>query len=370
MRIALIITIGIHGIIHLLGFLKAFNLYEFNGISQPISEPFGIMWLLACILFIISSFLILINSNYWWITGIVGVILSQFLILNYWSDAKFGTIVNIIVLVAILLTYSAFMFKKKVNAEAVKMFENSVETEKSIVTKQMIQNLPTIVQKWLVSSGTVGKEIIYNIYLEQDLQMLMKPEQKDWNNGKAKQYFTTKSPAFNWSVNLKVNSLLNIVGRDKFENGKGEMIIKLFSLFSMANTKNNEKINQAALQRYLAEIVWFPSFALSPYITWETIDEKSTKATMKYKETKGSGIFCFDENGTFKKFIAMRYKDVNDTKATEWKVTATKTEERNGIKIPVELTAEWKLKNSSWTWLKVKITDIKYNVQKMPIADE
>lgn len=370
MRITLIITTGIHGIIHLLGFLKAFNLREFDGISQTISEPFGIMWLLACILLSISSFLILINSNYWWITGVIGVILSQFLILNYWSDTKFGTIVNIIVLAAILLAYSAFMFKKKVNSEVVKMFENSIGTEKNILTKQMIQNLPTIVQKWLVSSGTIGKEIIYNIYLKQELQMLMKPEQKDWNNGKAKQYFTTKLPAFNWSVNLKVNSLLNIVGRDKFENGKGEMIIKLFSLFSIANIKDNEKINQAALQRYLAEIVWFPSFALSPYITWETIDEKSTKATMKYKEAKGSGIFYFDENGTFKKFIAMRYKDANDTKATEWRVTATKNEERNGIKIPVELTAEWKLKNSSWTWLKVKITDIKYNVQKMPIVNE
>mgnify|MGYP000950476233 FL=1 len=154
-----------------------------------------------------------------------------------------------------------------------------------------------------------------------------------------------------------------MVGRDKFENGKGAMTIKLFYLIPFVNTKNNEKVNQATLQRYLAEIVWFPSAALSPYITWDAIDNHSAKATMTYHGTKGSGIFHFDENGNFKTFVAMRYKDANDTEPTEWKVTAIKTEVRNGIKIPVESRAVWKLENGDWTWLKLKITNIAYNVK-------
>jgi hypothetical protein len=228
----------------------------------------------------------------------------------------------------------------------------------------MISDLPTIVQKWLLNSGTIGKEAVYNVYLEQDLQMLMKPEQKDWSNAKAKQYFTIEPPAFNWSVSLKVNPLLDVVGRDKFENGQGEMTIKMFSLFSIANSKNDAKVNQATLQRYLAEIVWFPSTALSPYIDWEQMDGTSAKATMEFNGTKGSGVFNFDGKGNFVKFVAMRYKDVKDLEPTEWTVTATKTDLRNGIKIPVELKADWKLDNANWTWLKLKITDIRYNMRK------
>ena len=83
---------------------------------------------------------------------------------------------------------------------------------------------------------------------------------------------------------------------------------------------------------------------------------------MEYKGTKGSGDFHFDNNGNFKKFVAMRYKDVIDAQPTEWTVTAIKTEAWNGIKIPVELKADWTLENGPWTWLKLKITDIKYNV--------
>ncbi len=362
MRTVLIILIGIHGIIHLFGFFKAFGIFEFNAISQPVSKTYGILWLLAFVLFTIISILLILQYSYWWIIGILGVIISQFLIINYWTDAKFGTILNLIILVSTIIAYSTFSFKKNISDEIVEMLENQKLQIKNNLTEQISSDLPAIVRKWLLNSGIIGKEPIYNVYLEQDLQMLMKPEQKDWSNAKAKQYFTIEPPAFNWSVGLKMNPFLDIAGRDKFENGQGEMTIKMFSLFSIANIKNDEKINQATLQRYLAEIVWFPSAALSSYINWETIDDNSAKATMKYNNTKGSGVFQFDEEGNFVKFVAMRYKEAQDLKPTEWTVTATKTGLRNGIKIPVELKVDWKLDNGNWAWLKLKITDIEYNI--------
>ena len=368
MRIALIIVIGIHGVIHLFGFLKAFDLSEFNAITQPISKGFGLLWLLTFVLFAVTVFLFSIQSNYWWAIGIVGVILSQLLILNYWSDAKFGTIINLIILVLIFLLYSSGSFKKMVGDETAKMFEDSNTLENTILSEQMIVDLPATIQKWLLNSGAIGKPLVFNVYLEQDLQMLMKPGQQEWNKAKARQYFTIEPPAFNWSVKLKMNPFLAVVGRDKFENGQGEMTIKLLSFFSVVDAKNNDKVNQATLQRYLAEMVWFPSFALSPYINWEAMDDYSAKATMEYNGTEGSGIFHFEENGDFKKFVAMRYKDADDVLLTEWKVTASKTEERNGIKIPVESKAEWKLESGDWTWLKLKITDIKYNLEEMPMG--
>ena len=361
MRIVLIILIGIHGIIHLFGFFKAFGISEFNAISQPISKTFGIIWLLPFVLFAITIAQLIAQSSYWWIIGIVGIVLSQFLIINYWSDAKFGTILNLIILISLIIAYSTSSFNKKVSDETTNMLENSSTIYKSIVSEQMISDLPKIVQKWLLNSGTIGKEAVYKVYLEQDLQMLMNLDQKEWRNAKAEQYFTTDPPAFNWSVNLKMNPLVDLVGRDKFENGQGEMTIKIFSLFSVVNAKHNEKVNQATLQRYLAEIVWFPSTSLSSYITWQAIDDYAAKATMEFNGTKGSGAFHFDKNGNFEKFVAMRYKDASDPEPTEWTVTATKTEQRHGIKIPIECEVAWKLEDRNWVWLKLKITDINYN---------
>lgn len=369
MRTALTIWIGIHGIIHLFGFLKAFGISGFNAISQPISKTYGIFWLLACLLFAVSIILILVHSDYWWLSGVLAVIISQVLIFNYWSDAKFGTIANVIILLAAIIAYSSFNFKDKIKAERITLFENSQPKNQEIVTEKALFDLPPIVQKWLNNSGIIGKHSISNVYLVQELQLKMKPQQTSRNKGVAEQYFTVQPPAFNWNINTEMNSILSVAGRDKFEDGKGEMIIKLLSLLPVANAKNDEKVNQATLQRYLAEIVWFPSASLSPYITWEFIDDYSARATMEYKGTKGSGVFYFDKDGHFKKFEAMRYQNSKANKPTEWTVFATQSEVRNGIKIPIECEASWKLEDGKWTWLKLKIMDIQYNVNKMPVTN-
>jgi hypothetical protein len=269
---------------------------------------------------------------------------------------------------ATIIGCSSFNFKHKVKEERISLFENSHLKNQEIVTEKALLDLPPVVQKWLTNSGIIGKQWISNVHLIQELQLKMKPEQTSWNNGTAEQYFTIQPPAFNWNINTEMNSILSVAGRDKFEDGKGEMLIKLLSLIPVANAQNDEKVNQATSQRYLAEIVWFPSASLSQYIKWETIDHYSARATMEYKGTKGSGEFHFDKDGVFKKFVAMRYKDSDDTEPTEWTVLATKTEERKGIKIPVECEATWEMDSGKWTWLKLKITDIQYNVKEMPVA--
>ncbi|WP_243729677.1 DUF6920 family protein [Salegentibacter sp. 24] len=364
MRIALAILIGLHGVIHLFGFLKAFGIIEFNAIAQPISKSFGMLWLVAFILLSVTLSLLIINFRYWWIIGIAGVMLSQFLIFNYWNEAKFGTILNLIILACALIAFSTLNFQRKITAEIDQLLTQSQQPEKILVTEQMISTLPEAVQKWLLSSGIVGQELIQNIYLEQNIKMLMKPEQRKWTTARAKQYFTVDPPGFIWSVKLNIRPGISIVGRDKFVAGKGEMIIKLFSIFPIAKAQGSPKIDQSTLQRYLAEIVWFPSAATSSYITWEAIDEFSARATMNYKGTKASGVFYFDNHGNFKKFIAMRYKEASDLKPTKWIVSATKIEKRNGISIPVASKVSWKLDSGDWTWLKLEISELKYNCIK------
>lgn len=369
MRIAFIILIALHGGIHLFGFFKAFGISEFNAINQPISRISGIFWLLTSILFLLSGILILIRNDSWWISGFLALIFSQGLIISYWSDAKFGFIANMIILIVIIGAYARQNFKNEIREERKVLLNKEGVINQSIVQARDIESLPSVVQKWMRTSGVVGKPMVSNVFLTQKLELKLKPEQVEWNNGYAEQYFTIQSPAFNWSMNAQMNQVLNVTGRDKFEDGKGEMMVRLQSLIPVADVKDDFKINQASLQRFLAEIVWFPSAALSPYMQWEKIDENSARATMTYNGTKGSGVFFFDEDGTFEKFVAMRFKDKGDTSPTEWVVIATKTEKRNGIKIPVECEASWMVENAQWTWLRLKIQSIAYDVGEIPEQD-
>lgn len=361
MKIAFLLIVLLHGLIHLLGFIKGFELKEVKELTLPISKPLGIVWLTATFLFLTYGVLHLLNSKYAWLIGLIAVALSQVLVILFWKDAKFGTIPNIIILVVSLGSFGYYSFQEIIQQETTQLLNKNLRTENKNLNYSDLNNLPDPVKKWLRNSGTLGKPFISYGKVTQIAEMQMKPEQDNWLKATAIQYTTIDNPAFIWSVDVKMNSFLNFQGRDKFDEGKGEMLIKLNSLFNIVNERG-EKLDEGTLQRYLGEMVWFPSLALSPYITWKQIDENTAQATMTYKGTSGSGKFYFNSNGDVTRFSALRYKgNEANAKRHEWEMNITDYKIFEGIKVPARMTSTWKLDNKDWTWLKMEVTDIKYN---------
>lgn len=361
MKIAFLIIVLLHGLIHLLGFVKGFELKEVKELTLPISKPFGVVWLAATILFLPYGVLHLLNSKYSWLIGLIAVILSQVLIILFWKDAKFGTIPNIIILAVSIVSFGYYNFQRIIQQETAQLLNKNAIVENRILNESDLDNLPFPVKNWLKNCGAIGKPFISLGKVTQTAEMQMKPDQENWLTATATQYTTIDNPAFIWSVDVKMNSFLSFQGRDKYDDGKGEMLIKLNSLFNIVNERG-EKLDEGTLQRYLGEMVWFPSFALSSYITWEQIDENIAKATMTYKGTSGSGTFYFNSNGDITKFSALRYKgNETDAKRHDWEMNILDYKTFEGIKVPAKMTSTWKLDDKDWTWLKLEVTDIKYN---------
>lgn len=238
---------------------------------------------------------------------------------------------------------------------------NHTRMDVRTVEPSSLEKVPVIIQAWLKNTGMLGKEEIRTVFLKQNFFMKLKPEQKNWYKANAEQVFAVREPAFVWNVDMRMNPLIRIKGRDKFIGGKGEMLMKMNGLFTLGKDVG-EKMDEGTLQRYLGEIVWFPSAALSDYIEWKTLDSCRVMATMKYKGTTGSGVFTFNEEGELKEYRAMRYKGNNqDAKRYPWYVSVIEHKEFHGIKIPSKMTATWVLENEEWTWCEIEITDIWYN---------
>lgn len=139
------------------------------------------------------------------------------------------------------------------------------------------------------------------------------------------------------------------------------MNIKALSLINITN-EGGDKVDQGTLQRYLAEICWFPSAALSPYIEWEAIDNTSAKATMSYNGVSGSVTFQFNNQGDMTACSADRYMGSGKNATLEkWIVTSKSYDLMNGIRMPVKSEVTWKLKSGDYTWYKLEITDIAFN---------
>ncbi len=354
------VFIFLHGLIHLMGFAKAFGYGNITQLTKEISKPAGFCWLITAVVFIVAIILFLLKKESWPVVAIVAAVGSQLLIITAWKDARFGTIGNLVVLLVAVPALAAVGFNNMAKKEAAAMLSTSSSVN-AVVTKEMLYGLPQIVQKWLMNMGVVGKEKVHTVRLKQTGEMRTKPNGK-WMPFTATQYFTVDTPAFNWLTTVQMMPLLSMNGRDKFENGNGAMLIKVLGLVNVVDAKDNDQMNQSSMMRYLAEICWFPSAALAEYIKWEAVDSTAAKATMHYKGVTVSGIFQFDSNGNMISFSGDRwYGSGKDATLQKWFVETNGYTTFHGIRIPGKSEVSWKLNKGDFNWLYVNIVDIEYN---------
>ena len=270
-------------------------------------------------------------------------------------------IATVIILSGVLVSIASYRMKRMVSLEKQEIV-NAARADDLYVTEAAVRNLPSPVYKWMHKTGIIGKSAISTAYVKQKALMKMKIGDMAWKTAEAEQHISMNVPAFIWTVKMDMGPLVKIRGRDKFVDGKGEMLIKLNSIINVVK-EEGERMDEGTLQRFLGEIVWYPSMALSPFITWEPIDELSAKATMNYKGTSGSGTFHFNEEGDFIKFVALRFMgNEEDAVRYPWVLNVDDYAVFEGITVPSKMKATWKLEAGDWTWLDLEITDIKYNI--------
>lgn len=93
----------LHAIIHFKGFARTLKNDNSAGFVKPVPGNQGWLWLLAAILFVLAGILLITNEKSWMISAFAGLLLSQLLIVINWRDTKWGSIVNIITLLAVLV---------------------------------------------------------------------------------------------------------------------------------------------------------------------------------------------------------------------------------------------------------------------------
>jgi len=343
-----------------MGFAKAISYGNITRLTKDISKQAGFIWFVTALLFITATILFLTKRDSWSLIAIGTAILSQVLIFTVWKDAKFGTLANLIILLVAILSYADHHFNRTVKKEVAYLLSRPAVAN-TIITNEMIEGLPPIVQKWLRNAGVIGKDKIQFVRLIQKGELRTKPG-GNWFPFTATQYFTVNEPQFIWQTTMKMMPIIDVTGRDKFVNGKGEMTIKLLSLVNLAKARDDDKLDSATMIRYLAETTWFPTAALNDYIGWEALSPTSAKAIMTYKGITVSGIMKFAENGDFVSFEADRYKETGKKASLEkWLVETIAYKDFNGIRIPHKSKVTWKLKEGDFNWATMELTDIEYN---------
>ena len=353
------IVLLLHGLIHLAGLRNEPNKANWKGFMPATGTGEG-LWLTAAVLFMVSALLLINKISGWWVIGTVALMVSQIMIFRFWKEARWGTLLNIAVMAALVIGYGKWHFNRNVNHD-LKEFKINYD-ENSKISKEDIAQLPPVVQKWLNAVNLPGNIKTQSVYLEQKGRMRMSEDAK-WMRFSARQYVRLEQPAFLWTADVSAKPWLQLAGRDHYQDGKGEMIVKALSLLTLAHGQG-PSTDQGAMIRYLAEICWYPAAALQPYIKWQQTSDSTAKATMTYGGITGSGEFSFENSGEVKKFEALRYYDRKTGPTLErWTVDlpVEAYREFQGIRIPSVAEVHWRLNTGDLHWLKVEVTEVKCN---------
>lgn len=354
----------LHGLLHLIGSAREWNLgsqQHFSGkallsLSASTSKATGVLWLLAAVSFIFAAILYLMKKEWYWIPAAVGILISQTLIIIDWQDAKYGTIVNAALLIVVIFSAAAMQFNTVVRREVATLVRQASVREQTI-TEEEISHLPENVQRWIKNSNILNRKLptTYRVIQRGSLRTTADGR---WMPFQSEQHFSINPPAFVWHARISAGPLFTIGGRDKYQDGRGHMLIKPLYLFTAANGMGKE-IDQGTLLRYLAETAWFPQVAVNDYLRWESIDDRRARVTMNYKGISASGIFSFNDEGLVEGFEARRYGDFGGIYRKEtWSVAITAHEKINNIPIGHRSEVTWKLSEGNFTWLKMEVTEI------------
>ncbi len=241
--------------------------------------------------------------------------------------------------------------------EARELLQQGQQAHPVLITEAHLLGLPEPVQRYLSYSQVVGKETIRTVRLKQ-IGKIRQSAQQPWMKLDAEEYYLVNPPEFLWVGTMRKAGFPVVRARDRYRDGKGNMQIKLGTVFTIADA-TGAAMDQASLMRYLNEMLWFPTAFLGPNVSFEPVDQTSAKVTLTDLGKQVTATMYFDEEGRPTDFVAPRYyREGLET----WSTPITAYGEFGGFKLPVEGKAVWKLKEGDLEYIDVVITDLEYNV--------
>jgi hypothetical protein len=163
MKVIFSVILAIHGLIHLIGFAKAFGYGNITQLTKEITKPIGLLWLATTLLFVIATILFILKKDGWSILAIIAAIISQVLIISVWQDAKFGTIPNLIIVAAALLSLGMTNFENTFDRDVRKNLTRVNRLPTELLTEVELRPLPDPVQRYLRYAGVVNKPKVKNV---------------------------------------------------------------------------------------------------------------------------------------------------------------------------------------------------------------
>jgi hypothetical protein len=368
MRYALVAIIVLHGLIHLMGFAKAFGYAELPELKLAISRPVGLLWLLGAVAVTTAGVFVLLKVDTWWWVGAPAVALSELLIVLSWRDAKFGTLANLIILVPLVTAALEARPESYRNRYKAAVREGVARlAPMPLVTDADLVHLPEPVAAYLRYVGAVGKPRVHNF------RAVFAGEFRNGVNGRwmplhAEQYDFFDQPTRIFVMRASMFGL-PLEGLHLFRGPDATMQIKVASLVQVVNGRGPQ-MNQGETVTLFNDMCLLAPATLidKERIQWEAAGPLEARARFTNHGITIGATLTFNADHQLVDFVSSdRFLSADGKTFTSypWSTPARNYRDVDGRRVAGYAEAVWHAPAGKWSYGRFKLVEIGYNLDEL-----
>jgi hypothetical protein len=317
----------------------------------------GVIWLLVGIAWLAAAAALAFRASVALPLVATVTTVSTLLCALEWPQARIGLSVNCVLLAAMPFL-GAVVWQDGSSAMRRALTVSSLTTRH--VFRSACLGVPPPVARYFRRALREGQPYVAAAELVQEGEFFVG---NAWRPFRATQRFTAMSPGFTWDARIQMAPLLPVYVRDSYVAGSASMRGALLGIVPIVNAAGAPELHAAALHRYLAEAIWFPT-ALLPRgnVMWNAVDNHAGLATLTDRHTSVSLQFTFNDAGdVIEMFARDRFAAVNGRyEPRPWRGRCAKHAEHDGMRVPVECEVEWLLPEGPSPYWRGRLVDIRY----------
>jgi hypothetical protein len=237
-----------------------------------------------------------------------------------------------------------------------------MSSERSLIGESDFEHLPPIVKKYLVYTGTVGKEKILNVRVKFDGRIRSKVEDS-WMRFTSEQYNFFDSPTRLFYIKAYKMGI-PALGIHIYKEEVAIMKIKLAGLLTLVDAKGPE-MNQGETVTFFNDMCCMaPPTLIDKSIKWEIVDPLTVKAYYTNGNITISATLYFNIDGALLNFISNDRFETTDGKIYKnypWSTPIRDFADFGGIIAPTFATAIYSRPDSDFCYGEFNLKEIEYN---------
>jgi len=367
----------VHGLIHVMGFAKAFGYADLPGLTVPVSPTMGLIWLGAACLFLASALAIYACPRVWWLLGVAAVAVSTVAIAPSWRDARAGAIANVVVLAGVVfgaLAYGPTSLRASYDRDVVTTLAAvSGDGRVLVVTDADLAPLPAPVQRYLRASGAVGQPRVRSMVVRMHGRIRSAPD-APWMPFSSEQHNTLGDVPTRLFYMTATRAMVPIQGYHRFVGAPASMVVKAAAVIPVVDVAGAEMTRSETVTLINDLAIMAPAALIDPRITWDrtaaSTAETGRDAVRAHFTHLGRTIaaeLVFGIDGMLADFVSddRSASSVDGTAMTRrrWSTPVRDTRAFGGVRLASVGEARWHDGHGSWAYLELTIDHVTYNVR-------